>query len=176
MAKQRRQQIICLFMTWWSGIALTGAFAWQLAQSPAEKYIAAMDRPDRVLKVGEVIAKLELKPGDIVADIGSGSGSFSIPMAKAIAPNGILYAVDIDQAMLDHVVARAKEGGVTNLHTVLGEYDDPTLPVKNVGVAFFINDFDGDPAVANLKMVQLEAVQDTIGFSRAALASCPKLV
>jgi len=137
MAKQRRQQIICLFMTWWSGIALTGAFAWQLAQSPAEKYIAAMDRPDRVLKVGEVIAKLELKPGDIVADIGSGSGSFSIPMAKAIAPNGILYAVDIDQAMLDHVVARAKEGGVTNLHTVLGEYDDPKLPVKNAGVAFF---------------------------------------
>lgn len=119
------------------GSGFTGAFAWQLAQAPADKYIAAMDRADRDLKVDEVIAKLELKPGDIVADIGSGSGSFSIPMAKAIAPNGVLYAVDIDQAMLDHVAKRAEEAGVTNLRTVLGEYDDPKLPVKNVDVAFF---------------------------------------
>ena len=44
-----------------------------------------MDDPARDLKVSEVIAKLRLKPGDIVADIGSGAGSFSIPMAKAIA-------------------------------------------------------------------------------------------
>jgi ubiquinone/menaquinone biosynthesis C-methylase UbiE len=90
-----------------------------------------------VLKIEEVIGKLELKPGQIVADIGSGSGVFSIPMAKAIAPNGILYAVDIDQAMLDHVAERAKKEGVTNLRTVLGEYDDPKLPVKTVDVAFF---------------------------------------
>jgi len=113
------------------------AFAWQLAQSPAEKYIAAMDDPHRVLKVDEVIAKLGLKPGDIVADIGSGSGSFSIPMAKAIAPGGVLYAVDIDQAMLDHVAGVAKAAGVDNLRTILGEYDDPKLPIKDVDVAFF---------------------------------------
>jgi len=120
-----------------SATVLTAAFAFQLAQQPAEKYIAAMDRPDRVLKIDEVVARLALKPGDIVADVGSGSGVYSIPMAKAIAPNGILYAVDIDQAMLDHVAARAKEAGVTNLRTVLGEYDDPKLPVKNVDVAYF---------------------------------------
>ena len=58
-------------------------------------------------------------------------------MAKAIAPNGILYAVDIDQKMLDYVAERAKKEGVTNLRTVLGEYDDPKLPVKDVDVAFF---------------------------------------
>ena len=120
-----------------AAFASAGAFAWQLAQAPADKYIAAMDNPHRVLKVDEVIARLDLKPGQVVADIGSGSGTFSIPMAKAIAPNGILYAVDIDQAMLDHVAARAKEAGITNLRTVLGEYDDPKLPVKNVDVAFF---------------------------------------
>ena len=116
------------------GVSLASA---QLAQSPADKYIAAMDRPDRVLRIDEVIQKLKLKPGDIVADIGSGSGVFSIPMAKAIAPNGILYAVDIDQKMLDFVAERARKEGVTNLRTVLGEYDDPKLPVKNVDVAYF---------------------------------------
>ena len=137
MTTQRKLRILTLSIAWLLGLGLASALALQLAQQPAEKYIASMDKPDRVLKIDEVIAKLELKPGDIVADIGSGSGSFSIPMAKAIAPNGILYAVDIDQAMLDHVAERAKKEGVSNLRTVLGEYDDPKLPVKNVGVAFF---------------------------------------
>jgi len=111
----------------------------QLAQQPADKYIDAMNRLERGIeeKIPEVIEKLRLKPGDIVADIGSGSGTFSIPMAKAIAPNGILYAVDIDQKMLDYVADRAKKEGVTNLRTALGIYDDPKLPVKDVDVAFF---------------------------------------
>lgn len=131
----QRKNVGLLFLLLTSVVPV--ACAWQLAQAPADKYIAAMDNPDRVLKVDEVIAKLQLKPGDIVADIGSGSGTFSIPMAKAIAPNGILYAVDIDRAMLDHVAERAKKAGITNLRTVLGEYDDPKLPMKDVDVAFF---------------------------------------
>jgi ubiquinone/menaquinone biosynthesis C-methylase UbiE len=87
----------------------TNGFA-QLAQQPAEKYIETMNRLERGIeaKIPEVIEKLRLKPGDIVADIGSGSGTFSIPMAKAIAPNGILYAVDIDPKVLEYVAERAK--------------------------------------------------------------------
>ena len=114
------------------------AFA-QLAQAPADKYIETMNRLERGIeaKIPAVVEKLRLKPGDIVADIGSGSGTFSIPMAKAIAPNGILYAVDIDQKMLDYVAERAKKEGVTNVRTVLGVDDDPKLPVKDVDVAFF---------------------------------------
>jgi ubiquinone/menaquinone biosynthesis C-methylase UbiE len=117
------------------GISLTSALA-QLAQLPADEYIKRMDN-ERDLKIPEVMAKLRLKSGDIVADVGSGSGMFSIPMAKAVAPDGILYAVDIDQKMLDYVAERAKKEGVTNLRTVLGENDDPKLPVKTVDVAFF---------------------------------------
>ena len=109
----------------------------QLMQLPADKYIAKMNDPERHLKVSEVIKQLGLKPGDIVADVGSGSGSFSIPFAKAVAPNGVVYAVDIDQKMLDYVARRARENGVTNLRTVLGGYDDPKLPVKDIDIAFF---------------------------------------
>jgi ubiquinone/menaquinone biosynthesis C-methylase UbiE len=136
MTNPRKLRISLLAFTLSLGVGLRSASA-QLAQRPAEEYIAAMDKPDRVLKVNEVIEKLALKPGDIVADIGAGSGTFSVPMAKAIAPNGILYAVDIDQKMLDYVAARAKKEGVTNLRTVLGEYDDPKLPAKDADVAFF---------------------------------------
>ncbi|HWP83631.1 MAG TPA: methyltransferase domain-containing protein [Terriglobia bacterium] len=120
-----------------AGWGLSDAWGFQLEQRPAEEYIERMERPTRVVKVNEVIEKLRLKPGDIVADIGSGSGTFSIPMAKAIAPNGVLYAVDIDQKMLDYVAEKARKEGVTNLRTVLGEYEDPKLPVQNVDVAFY---------------------------------------
>jgi ubiquinone/menaquinone biosynthesis C-methylase UbiE len=120
------------------GFGLGTAYA-QLAQLPAKEYIDRMNAESRAadLKVDEVIAKLGLKPGDIVADIGSGSGAFSIPMAKAIAPNGILYAEDIDKDLLAYVADKAQKQGVTNIRTVLGIYDDPKLPVRNVDVAFF---------------------------------------
>ncbi len=121
----------CLF-----GFGLSNASA-QLQQLPAKQYIDRMNAAERDLKVDEVIAKLKLKPGDIVADIGSGSGSFTVPFAKAVAPNGIVYAVDIDKDMLSYVADRGKKEGVTNIKTVLGEFDDPKLPVKDVDVAFF---------------------------------------
>ena len=109
----------------------------QLQQMPAKQYINAMDDPSRDLKEDEVVAKLRLKPGDMVADIGSGSGAFTIPFAKAVAPNGTVYAVDIDKDMLAFVADRAEKAGLHNVKTVLGEYDDPKLPVKDLDVAFF---------------------------------------
>ena len=138
MTQHRYFRVICLAATLVFGIGLASAFA-QLQQRPSDEYIVRMERPQRVagLRVDEVIAKLQLKPGDVVADIGSGAGAFSVPMARAIGPNGTLYAVDIDQAMLDYVGDRAKKQGVGNVQTVLGEYDDPKLPVKTVDVAFF---------------------------------------
>jgi arsenite methyltransferase len=136
MSTHRRLITSALVLASVLGFGLTSAFA-QLMQLPADKYIARMNKPGRDLKVKQVIKKLGLKPGDVVADIGSGSGLFSIPMAKAVAPNGTLYAVDIDQKMLDYVAKKAEQSGVTNLRTVLGINDDPKLPANNVDVAFF---------------------------------------
>ena len=137
MIRNRTLRISSLAVTGVLGMGLASAFA-QLAQRPPKDYIDRMERPGRVvtLKADEVIAKLALKPGDIVADIGSGAGGFSIPMARAIGPTGTLYAVDIDQEMLDYVAAKAKTEGLGNVVTVLGDYDDPKLPVT-VDVAFF---------------------------------------
>lgn len=141
MIDQRKLSIYCLAFLWLLGIFVTNALAFQLGPESrtAEERLQSWGRPSRVegLKVDEVIAKLGLKPGDVVADIGSGSGAFSIPMARAIGPNGTLYAVDIDQDLLDHVAEAAKQEGVRNIRTVLGEFDDPKLPVKDVDVAFY---------------------------------------
>ena len=138
MTRRRTVSLTCMSLIALLGSGLSTVSA-QLGQRSAQEYIDSMERPERVadLKIDEIIGALELKPGDIVADIGSASGIFSIPMARAIGPTGTLYAVDIDKDMLDYVVNRAKKEGVANVRTALGEYNDPKLPVRNVDVAFF---------------------------------------
>jgi cyclopropane fatty-acyl-phospholipid synthase-like methyltransferase len=113
----------------------------QLAAKKAEEWVATLEGPQRIAtqKIDAVLSKLALKPGMVVADIGAGSGLFSRPLAKAVTPGGKVYAVDIQQDLLDHINQRDKEENIGNIQTVLGEYDDPKLPVRNVDLAF-IND------------------------------------
>ena len=113
----------------------------QLAPRKADEWVTTLEGPQRVAtqKIDEVLAKLSLKPGMVVADIGAGSGLFSRPLAKAVAPSGKVYAVDIQQDLLDHINQRDKEENIRNVHTVLGEFDDPKLPARDVDLAF-IND------------------------------------
>src|SRR5260370_30225428 len=111
----------------------------QLASRPAADWIERLERPERVagLKIDYIISKLGLKPGQVVADIGAGPGVISLPMAKAVAPNGKVYSVDIDQAFIDHIAMRAKERNVTNVTAILGGVTDPALPAQDVHVALF---------------------------------------
>jgi mono/diheme cytochrome c family protein/SAM-dependent methyltransferase len=104
-----------------------------------DEWIKRLERPERIagLKIDEVIAALGLKPGDVVADIGSGTGAYTIPFAKAVAPSGQAIAVDIWPELLDYVKQKSKGAGVTNLRTVLADRDDPRLAWRSVDVAFF---------------------------------------
>jgi len=113
----------------------------QLAPRKAEEWAKTLESPNRAAtqKVGEVLAKLSLKPRMIVADIGAGSGFFSRPLAKAVAPGGKVYAVDIQQGLLDYIDKRDKDEHISNVQTVLGEFDDPKIPARDVDLAF-IND------------------------------------
>ena len=127
-----------------AGLMLAGSAASiqaQLAAKKAEEWVATLEGPQRVAtqKIDAVLSQLALKSGMVVADIGAGSGLFSRPLAKAVAPTGKVYAVDIQQDLLDHINQRAKEENIGNIQTVLGEYDDPKLPVRDVDLAF-IND------------------------------------
>jgi len=113
----------------------------QLAARKADEWVATLEGPQRVAtqKIDAVLSKLALKPGMVVADIGAGSGLFSRPLAKAVAPAGKVYAVDIQQDLLDHIAQRNREENIGNIETALGEYDNPKLPARNVDLAF-IND------------------------------------
>lgn len=121
--------------------ALAGNSFAQLAPRKADEWVQTLEGPQRVAtqKIDEVLARLSLKPGMVVADIGAGSGLFSRPLAKAVGPAGKVYAVDIQQDLLDHINQRDKEENIHNIQTVLGEFDDPKLPARDVDLAF-IND------------------------------------
>jgi ubiquinone/menaquinone biosynthesis C-methylase UbiE len=109
----------------------------QLASRPAEEWVKTLDAPDRVkaMKIDEVIAALDVRPGTIVADVGAGSGLLSGPLAIATGPKGVMYAVDIDKGLLAHISERAADQRIANIRTVLGEFTDPKLPEK-VDLAF----------------------------------------
>lgn len=114
----------------------TAARAQLGARSTAE-WLKTLDAQGRVtrLKVDEAVAALALKPGDVVADIGAGSGVFTLPLAKAVAA-GRVYAVDIDQGLVDHIAKKAREAKVENVRGVLGKFTDPDLPARDVDLAF----------------------------------------
>lgn len=113
----------------------------QLGSRPAEAWIKTLEAPHRVeqLKVDQTVASLNLKPGDHVADIGAGSGLFSPHLAKAVSPGGKVYAVEIDQGLVDHIAKRANELALSNIEPVLGLYTDPNLPARNLDVAFIFD-------------------------------------
>lgn len=104
-----------------------------------KEWIRRLERPERIpgLKVDEVIKSLNLHPGDVIADIGAGTGAYTIPFAKAVAPSGRALAVDIWPELLDYIKEKAAKQQVTNLQTVLGALDDPRLPKGQVDIAFF---------------------------------------
>jgi ubiquinone/menaquinone biosynthesis C-methylase UbiE len=137
--RRNRVAIWCLL-----AVLLAGGFTEsqaQLARRKAEEWVATLEGSHRIAgqKIGEVIATLSLRSGMIVADIGAGSGVFSRPLAKAVAAAGKVYAVDIEQGLLDYINERDKEENISNVQTVLGEFDDPKLPARDIDLAF-IND------------------------------------
>ena len=88
-----------------------------------------------------VIESLQIRPGDRVADIGSGGGYFVFALARAVGPDGKVYAVDIDEQMNDLVAAQAKKDGYGNVEVILAKPDDPLLPSPGVDLIFTSNTY-----------------------------------
>lgn len=110
----------------------------QLAARPADEWIKTLDSPNRVagLKIDEVIARLKPAPGQVIADLGAGTGLFALPFAAAVAPGGRVYAVEVEQGLVEYVAQKGRAQGLTNLQAVEGKFDDPNLPSRDVDLAF----------------------------------------
>jgi arsenite methyltransferase len=88
-----------------------------------------------------VIESLQVRPGDRIADVGSGGGYFTFSLAKAVGPDGKVYAVDVDDEMNNLIAQRAKKEGVGNVEVILAKPDDPLLPPSGVDLIFTSNTY-----------------------------------
>jgi ubiquinone/menaquinone biosynthesis C-methylase UbiE len=93
-------------------------------------YIGALEDPkrDAYQKPHEVIHALGLKPGEIIGDIGAGSGYFTFHLARHVGTKGKVYAVDVSPDMILHINRRVRDTKTTNVVSVLAAPDDPLLP------------------------------------------------
>lgn len=83
-----------------------------------------------------IVAALELQPGMVVADIGSGTGAFLAPLSAGIGETGKLYAVDIVPSFLAHLRERAASEQLTNVEVVEATPTDVQLPADSVDLMF----------------------------------------
>jgi ubiquinone/menaquinone biosynthesis C-methylase UbiE len=77
--------------------------------------------------------------GSTVADIGAGSGYFTTRLARAVGAEGKVYAVDIQQGMLDLLQKAAAPERLTNVVPVLGAVDDPRLPADSLDLVLMVD-------------------------------------
>ncbi len=94
---------------------------------------------DAQQKPDDVVRALKLSAGDVVADIGAGTGYFARRFAKAVGDNGIAYAVDLEPKMLEYVAERAQKDGQPNIVPVLATASSPMLAPDSVDLFFICN-------------------------------------
>ena len=106
---------------------------------PLQDRIKSGERSERESwqKPDEVVRALGLKDGDVVADIGAGTGYFTRRFARAVAPDGKVYAVDVAADVLGYLEQQAGQEGLRNVATIVSREDDPMLPANAVDLAFF---------------------------------------
>ncbi len=112
-----------------------------------KKYVKMFESPSRLKwqKPDEVIKEMNLKNGDVVADIGAGTGYFSRRIAKAVGPNGKVHAYDIEPNMVNHMKEDANKLGLKNYLPEVISADKPKFPENQFNVIFIANTYHHIP-------------------------------
>ncbi|HIK43472.1 MAG TPA: methyltransferase domain-containing protein [Leptolyngbyaceae cyanobacterium M65_K2018_010] len=112
----------------------------EIARTMGYEGAAWLDRPSRSLQERPqvLLEKLALRPTDVVADIGAGTGYFACPMA-ALVPEGRVLAVDVQPEMVALMQQRIDEQHLANLQPILGQVDSPNLPVQSIDLALMVD-------------------------------------
>jgi ubiquinone/menaquinone biosynthesis C-methylase UbiE len=87
----------------------------------------------------DVMSLISARPGEAIADVGCGTGTWTFPLSRAVGPHGHVYAVDIDPRALEVVRKRIEQEGVENVSVIPSVPDDPMLPPNALDVVF-LND------------------------------------
>ncbi len=113
----------------------------EIAQVMGFQAAGWLERPEREKEehCSKLLKALEVKPGDVVADVGAGSGFYSFPLAELTGPKGKVLAVEIQKEMLAIIRTKMKLRQVENIDCVLGTITDPKLPKAGVDMILLVD-------------------------------------
>jgi ubiquinone/menaquinone biosynthesis C-methylase UbiE len=117
-----------------SGLAQNPTSPQRQTSAPYTGDLSIFETPgrDESLHINQVMDILAIAPGKNVADIGAGSGWFTVRAAKRVTSSGTVYAVDINPEAIEYIDKRIRKDQVRNVKTVLSKPDDPDLPANSV--------------------------------------------
>ena len=112
----------------------------KMHQDP-KAYIEMLESPERISeqKPDEVIAALGIRKGEVIADIGAGSGLFAFRFAPHVGESGRIFAVDVNPDMILYMNRQIRDKGLRNVSTILSASDDPLLADSSVDRFFICN-------------------------------------
>jgi SAM-dependent methyltransferase len=135
-------------------LALCGIAAYGQNTAPAQSAKRATSTPytgdlsifdspgrDQRLHINRVMDILGIAPGKGVADVGAGSGWFTVRAARRVGASGMVYAVDINPEAIRYIDRRAHRESLTNVTTILSKPDDPMLPKVTVDAVLLLKTY-----------------------------------
>jgi len=111
--------------------------------SPYTGDLSVFEAPGRDgrLQINRVMDMLGIQPGKIVADIGAGSGWFTVRAARRVSGSGTVYAVDINPEAIHYIDQRTKKEQLQNIKTILSKPDDPQLPADSIDAVLMLKTY-----------------------------------
>jgi predicted methyltransferase len=103
--------------------------------------LAELEGPDRDAwqRPDQIMDALLIGEGSVVADLGAGGGWFTVRLARAVGPNGAVYAEDIQPQMIEAIDRRVQREGLKNVRTILGSPVDPKLPPRALDAVLIVD-------------------------------------
>lgn len=96
---------------------------------------------DKKLHIDRVMDLLSIAPGKSVADVGAGSGWFTVRAAARVGASGSVYAEDINPKAIDYIADRAAKEKLFNIHPILGDIDDTKLPANSIDAVLILKTY-----------------------------------
>jgi len=131
--KKYKITFIVLFLYAINNIFCSPFLAERFNQSAQEKE----SKPDEII----AIIKSKITSEKTIVDLGAGGGYFTLRFAKEVVPNGVVFAVDINQKYLDYIKQLAQKENLNNITYILAKEDDSQLPVNTADLIFIRNVF-----------------------------------
>lgn len=96
---------------------------------------------EKRLQIDRVMDLLRIAPGKVVADVGAGSGWFTVRAARRVGSTGTVYAVDINREAIEYIDRRTHGESLANVRTILSKADDPLLPKESVDAVLLLKTY-----------------------------------